>query len=419
MDYAVLVGMNAYPYPNRLQGCINDVTDVKDELNHGLRFSGGKIVTLLDEEATASGIKKALSDAIGQLNSGDRFVFWYSGHGAQLVKGDAATDVICPIDFDFTEATSVTVDDFHNIFVKIPKGVEAAWGSDSCHSGDLEKELRLSGYPKLFRAEPRFIARLYASRPTHFTRMREVSEALPNIALIAGCQSDQTSADATFNGRYNGAFTYFFLKELRMADGLKKPLQGLVPRIQNDLQAAGYVQSPQLSGPPSVIAAPFLYKHDERSVDMDNGDVTELLRQLGDRHLQARALTAARKAMLAQLKNDGVELTPELVKDVAAYAMSARDPGDVLAGAAAVVLGIGISLSDSRLKEHVSHVGVSPSGINIYEFRYNDSADVWRGVMAQELLDRHPSVVLENRFGFLIVDYSKIDVRLEYVDSHA
>jgi hypothetical protein len=33
--------------------------------------------------------------------------------------------------------------------------------------------------------------------------------------LWTGCKANQTSADAYFSGRYNGAFTYYFVKVMR------------------------------------------------------------------------------------------------------------------------------------------------------------------------------------------------------------
>jgi metacaspase-1 len=258
MDYALLVGINDYPYPNKLEGCVNDITDVKAELVGPLNFSGGKIATLHDAQATASNIKTALDDSISQLKDGDRFLFWYSGHGAQLTEGDARTDVICPIDFTFTPATSVTVDDFHRAFAKIPKGVRAAWGSDSCHSGDLEKDVRRKGYPKLFRAEPSVLAKVYTTTPMKFKGFKGISNKLPNIALIAGCHSNETSADALIDGRYNGAFTYYFLKQLKISGALNVSLEKLIPGVREALRSAEYTQVPELSGPPSVVAKPFL-----------------------------------------------------------------------------------------------------------------------------------------------------------------
>ena len=62
--------------------------------------------------------------------------------------------------------------------------------------------------------------------------------------------------------------------------------------------------------------------------------------------------------------------------------------------------------SDSRLKENIKFIGKSPSGINIYSFKYKQSAGTYEGVMAQEV----PWAREMTDTGFYIVDYSKVDV---------
>jgi hypothetical protein len=259
MDKALCVGINKYAYPNALHGCVNDIKDISAELIGACGFKSSDIAMLQDQAGTAAAIKSALREFVALLKPGDRFLFWYSGHGAQLHDGDAATDVICPVDFNFTAQTSVTVQDFRDIFGKIPAGVTAVWGSDSCHSGDLEKDFYLKGVPKLFRRPPleaSEMAKLAA--PKTIRTFKDISTTLPNVALMSGCESDQTSADAYINGRYNGAFTYFLLQTLKAQGGLTVPLTALVTKVQAALQENRYVQVPQLSGPPSEVARTFL-----------------------------------------------------------------------------------------------------------------------------------------------------------------
>jgi len=77
------------------------------------------------------------------------------------------------------------------------------------------------------------------------------------------------------------------------------------------------------------------------------------------------------------------------------------------------------TFSDITLKENIRQTGVSPSGIVIYEFDYKDkSLGQYRysGVMAQDLLESHPSAVIKNNDGTLKVDYSQIDVDFRRVD---
>ena len=70
--------------------------------------------------------------------------------------------------------------------------------------------------------------------------------------------------------------------------------------------------------------------------------------------------------------------------------------------------------SDISLKENINLVGKSNSGINIYEFDYKDKkfgSGRYRGVMAQEV----PQASLMSDEGYLMVDYSKIDVPFEEI----
>ena len=71
--------------------------------------------------------------------------------------------------------------------------------------------------------------------------------------------------------------------------------------------------------------------------------------------------------------------------------------------------------SDVRLKENITKVGNSPSGINIYEWNYIGKSQKYRGVMAQEILESHPEAVTMCPNGFLGVYYGKIDVKMEAV----
>ena len=72
--------------------------------------------------------------------------------------------------------------------------------------------------------------------------------------------------------------------------------------------------------------------------------------------------------------------------------------------------------SDIRLKENIIKVGNSPSGINIYEWNYKGNTQRYRGVMAQEILERHPEAVALQPDGYLSVYYGKIDVNMERVN---
>ena len=78
------------------------------------------------------------------------------------------------------------------------------------------------------------------------------------LALISGCKSDQTSSDAVFGDRHEGALTHFLLEQLNTEDGLRIGLSTLVPRVTEQLAQAGYSQEPGVEGSPVLLAMPFL-----------------------------------------------------------------------------------------------------------------------------------------------------------------
>ena len=69
-------------------------------------------------------------------------------------------------------------------------------------------------------------------------------------------------------------------------------------------------------------------------------------------------------------------------------------------------------VSDVQLKEDIKLVGKSPSGLNVYNFKYIGEDETYQGVMAQEV--PWAASVADN--GYLQVDYSKVDVDFKKVN---
>jgi hypothetical protein len=64
--------------------------------------------------------------------------------------------------------------------------------------------------------------------------------------LWTGCKSNETSADAYFSGRYNGAFTYNFVKVMR--DTKNRLSRKNVIAKMRTLMKGHFAQNPQLEG---------------------------------------------------------------------------------------------------------------------------------------------------------------------------
>ena len=75
--------------------------------------------------------------------------------------------------------------------------------------------------------------------------------------------------------------------------------------------------------------------------------------------------------------------------------------------------GFGSMFSDIRLKENIDRVGISESGIPIYEFNYIGDNSRYSGAMAQDLLET--DAVSMHESGFYMVDYNSIDIDMKLI----
>ena len=259
---ALLVGIDAYPPPNQLHGCINDIKDMTQYLIAERGFNAADIETVTDKQATTANILAALEAFVTSLKPGDRALFHYSGHGAQMPtktsgEPDGLDEVICPVDFDWSSRHAIRDDQFNRLFAKVPNGVEFVWVSDSCHSGNLERDVLPAGQKAREITPPPKIAERIEELRNGGTRLRRLTApSRLHVALISGCKSTQTSADATIHGRGNGAATYYLLHELKQHPNA--PLSDIVPAVVQALRDARFSQEPQLAGSAALRGRAFL-----------------------------------------------------------------------------------------------------------------------------------------------------------------
>jgi len=269
MKKALLVGINKYPDPrNELHGCINDITDMAAFISKQRQFETPDIRLLSDDRATKANIVERLQWLIKDAKAGDQLLFHYSGHGAQMATRsktgelDDLDEVICPYDFDWTDATALRDKEFAKIFAALPKGVEFIWVSDSCHSQDLSRGIKkpIKGIFKVkTMIPPPDIAWRNMSISRTSVPLVELAKTAKekNLALISGCKSTQESADAVFNKKANGALTYFLLKALNAKTAKTSSLSDLVVAVNKSLRKVKYPQEPQIEGSPALIAGHF------------------------------------------------------------------------------------------------------------------------------------------------------------------
>jgi hypothetical protein len=233
MKRALLVGINKYPSAP-LAGCVNDVFDVANLLVKKFNFRKKDIRLLVDRRANTVNIRRHIMQwLVKPLRSGDLGVYHFSGHGTHVpthnkAEPDGLLEVSCPCDFDWSRQRMITDKQYVNMFRRLRKGVKFLWVSDSCHSGDLTRSMPPKDNPSVAKALPRFMPPPrdigWDIEALKEEGKEDLDEGVAERAMIrnklgvqfiSGCKSNQTSADAVFNGRWNGALTYYLIRRLR------------------------------------------------------------------------------------------------------------------------------------------------------------------------------------------------------------
>jgi uncharacterized caspase-like protein len=267
---ALCVGINQFshlPMASWLNGCVNDATDMAAMLRKR-GFAPRAITVLTDAQATKANVMGALTKLVETAKEGDHIVFSFSSHGTQVpdTDGDAgrpepdgADEAFACHDIaqkgDQWDTDTVIVDDeLRVLFGKLPKGVLMEAFLDTCHSGDgLRAEDLLSGRRPRFVPPPTLKGLRAIQATATKSSTTELVKAIPaggRPVLYAGCRSDQTSADATFDGRSSGAFTYFLLQALAAnPDATRAEIH---KALTKSLTAASFSQRPTLEGPPKA-----------------------------------------------------------------------------------------------------------------------------------------------------------------------
>lgn len=243
MNHALLVGVNEYQKQPHLAGCVNDVEDIKRCLVDSKVLPASQVQVLLDKDATRGRILEALSALVARLVPGDVGYFHFSGHGVSLPSNDpnepdGLDETLCPTEFDWSAATAITDNDILEVLRSLKAGARFTISIDSCHSGHFADERAITRRgagpivaPRTLVPPQELRSQLRSSegRRAGLARLRR----LANVSFVSACLPTETAADASFNGRGNGAFTYCFLRQVRSTPAWS--LADTVDTIASDL----------------------------------------------------------------------------------------------------------------------------------------------------------------------------------------
>jgi hypothetical protein len=243
MKKGLLIGINYIGTLNELNGCINDVTNLKNLLVGGGYFTSTDLCMMTDKEGPTSALYPNKQNILRQMdqlvsyansvpsNRNIQLFVAYSGHGSSVKdtnrdETDGNDEVLCPV--DFPTAGFIVDDQIRTNFInKLGANVTLVVLIDACHSGTV-MDLRY----------------MYAcdGKQTCITQAN-LADTRCNVIMISGCRDNQTSADAYVARSYQGAMTAAFLATYSK----QISTENLIMQMRNWLTQGGYDQIPQLA----------------------------------------------------------------------------------------------------------------------------------------------------------------------------
>lgn len=218
--YLLLVGINKYKFQNELKGAVNDMEAIKRLF---LKYDKNvKIFSIYDEKATKRNIIYTLNKIKNKLKKGDKFYFFYSGHGTGYKELNFPYDIpleleysgaIIPYDGDTSTPKEVIntliwgYKDLKPILIEIDKkGVLSFLFFDSCFSGFTVRNLPVEGNTRTI------------PLPENIEELLEEENKIPsysykNIIYCAASTNFETAKEMTEINR--GYFSFYLEKAFK------------------------------------------------------------------------------------------------------------------------------------------------------------------------------------------------------------
>ena len=237
---ALLIGSNYIDTPTAtLNGCINDVVNMRNMLIDAYGYDSSNITVLRDDsqtnKPTAANILKQLASIVSQSASLAQIWIHYSGHGSQIydINGDepdSLDEVMVPC--DFTSFGVITDDTIFSI-IKLSK-CPTVLVFDSCNSGTM--------------CDLAWNFNAISGTQVRVVKTNNSVIANPNIFCFSGCRDEQTSADIYNNSSVQscGALTTAFIESLRL-NKHNVDVKTLYLSVVAYLKQMGVEQVPQFS----------------------------------------------------------------------------------------------------------------------------------------------------------------------------
>ena len=212
-NYAVVVGISQYRVPSfNLRFADDDALDYFNALIQGSNWDPSRITVLLNGAATRDAIISAINNVGGSLSSGDKFVFFFSGHGTKgpdidpIDEPDGLDEYIVPHDaLSNSPANDIRDDELEIIIGSLPTSNVLCVFDSSFSGGIIKSRLAPSGRVKYIdRGIPA------VAQGNSVDGLFKDLDVVPGIITQTASASNESPLES--NVLRNGVFTYYLVE---------------------------------------------------------------------------------------------------------------------------------------------------------------------------------------------------------------
>jgi len=211
-----------------LPGCVPDQELMVNHVDG--KIGGVSFRNFQNGEVTRSRVKAEIRAAFAAMPKG-RLTIGYSGHGTyerDTTEPDGVREALYLWDGKLTDK------EFVELCKEKPAELELVFLLDSCFS---------EGMSRSNPTRPRFL--MTEPLPENYHVIRQTPSEVNDWLVISACAENQTASDAMFNGKPNGAFTFYAMRTLERGITYRQWME----RIWEYLPSDRFEQIPHIDGP--------------------------------------------------------------------------------------------------------------------------------------------------------------------------
>jgi metacaspase-1 len=213
---ALLIGICYFGTSSQLNGCINDVENMKNFLiSNGYK---NEDITVITDNTTVKPTRKVIINSILELllTGAERLFIHYSGHGSYETdlngdEVDKKDEALVPLDYH--REGLITDDQLRGLLTFMNPNSHLTVIFDCCHSGsglDLAYSMEQTNIVKR-----KLFKKIYQSQWIIKNNGTKYVNTPGQVILISGCKDPQVSFDDFITGKYQGALTFCLLECLK------------------------------------------------------------------------------------------------------------------------------------------------------------------------------------------------------------